>query len=201
MLAMNRATMHPLSTRSVRDRLSPPSASPTQNSSMPKGRKSPRSFDGPSKRRCEDAQGPNHQRQPYPVPDPHGAKCARNSSCVVAERPHLPRTVNSRNCRVECVRQVGQVASQGMPMRAVTINDLASDLVAGAPKAPFAMSRMAQLNENLHRTGLTGCWTIPEPGLPNPLPLFTPRSPMGRVTPRSVHVEVVALEVALVVVP
>ena len=36
--------------------------------------------------------------------------------------------------------------------------------VVGDPKAPFAMSHMAQLNENLHRTGLTGCWTIPRAG-------------------------------------
>ena len=40
-----------------------------------------------------------------------------------------------------------------------------SGLVAGTPKAPFAMSRMAQLNENLHRTGLAGRWTIPRSGV------------------------------------
>jgi hypothetical protein len=41
-----------------------------------------------------------------------------------------------RRCRDECVRQVGQVASQGMPMQAVTIDDLAFRSCGGRPRAP-----------------------------------------------------------------
>jgi hypothetical protein len=49
-------------------------------------------------------------------------------------------------------------------MQAVTINGLAFRSCGWRARAPFAMSRMAQLNENLHRTGLTGRWTIPRAG-------------------------------------
>jgi len=49
-----------------------------------------------------------------------------------------------------------QVPSEGMPMHAVSANDLAFRFCGGHPKAPFAMSRMAHLSENPHRTGLAG---------------------------------------------
>jgi hypothetical protein len=64
----------------------------------------------------------------------------------------------------DVLADVAAAQHQGMPMHAVTINDLAFRSCGGRLQGPFAMSRMAQVNENLHRTGLTGRWTIPRAG-------------------------------------